>query len=134
MALEFRGEEIIRGMRLEVAKRLLAAARHFQKFHMEKIGIVNPPPYLDSSKPGEYLKKRTGWLQSRVLYEPTSPSSVADNDLTIRVGIGESARYGVWHELFNRRLGLEETLKRTKRDMAALVSRGGAVGLAATIG
>jgi hypothetical protein len=52
--------------------------------------------YPNPSRPGEYLHKRTGWAQAHVVYEPTTPSEVAQKGY-VRVGWGKSAFYGaVW--------------------------------------
>ena len=92
-----------------LADRLLRMAVYFQTQHKLRLNVSNPRPYLNSSKPGEYPRARTGFGRDSVMYEPTSRSEVR-RDLTIRIGYLVNAFYMPVLELTRNRLGLRKTL------------------------
>lgn len=78
-----------------------------------------------ASKPGEYLRKRTGWLQAHILMEPTDPGEVARLG-RVRVGYGKSGDYGAAWEfpknLARKRKGLLDVVHELKPQLAVLGS------------
>ncbi|VTS03294.1 hypothetical protein [Tuwongella immobilis] len=83
----------IKDTQVELAKRLLRAGVTLVAEHQRRLNRSNPMPHQTPAQVGEYPRKRTGFLQSQVMMEPTSPEEVAA-DLTVRVGIGVAAQYG----------------------------------------
>ena len=56
-------------VRLKLAIGLAKAAIVLVEEHQKRIGVQNPAPlYLESSKPGEYPKKRSGAMQKSVFF------------------------------------------------------------------
>lgn len=104
------------------AVKLIAAAVMLQTRLMLRVGISNPKPYVTSSVDGEYLRKRTGWLQAHILYEPTAPDDVARQG-SVRVGYGASAFYGAIWEIRKRRKGLLDALKEIMPELKAMMAR-----------
>lgn len=102
---------------------LLRAAVYFQTFHKQQLNKSNPRPYLDSSQPGEYPKARTGFGRGAVLYEPTTVEDVA-KEQAVRIGYLQSGFYMLVLELRRHRLGLLETLRKTKDRLAAIATGG----------
>lgn len=110
--------------RLEMAKRLLAAAIAFQAEHRKRLNVANPPPHDNSSRPGQYPKKRTGFGQSQVSYEPTSPAEVA-RELVVRVGISRPGFYLEVLALDRGRKGLIDTLNEMRGRLEGIINSGG---------
>ena len=103
-------QQALAGLSEEIGRRLLKAAIIVQTELMARINISNPRPYQSPSKEGEWLRKRTGWAQAHVLYEPTSPAA-AGKKRSVRVGYGKSAFYAaLWGEVWRRRKGLRELM------------------------
>lgn len=121
--LEWHGEQVKDRLRLEAAKRVLAATVFYQSAHRGLLNKSNPRPYKDSSKPGEYPRARTGHLRGSVLYVPTSLAEVA-KALRTACGYGKATHYGFFLEFVQRRLGLLETLKRTRSQLAVYAVTG----------
>ncbi len=96
--LTWNGDDAFKRIREEAWQRILRAAIHFWKELKAVLNVLNPPPHTNSSRPGEPPRKRTGWLQRHVLYEPDKPN------LVVTVGLGKNAIYGLWLELGTRRL------------------------------
>lgn len=97
-------------LRLRLANGLAKAAVILVKEHQKRIGRQNPGPlFLESSKPGEYPKKRTGTLQKSVFFEPSSISGIRQT-LRVRVGYDNSAEYG-YHLESSGRLGIRDTAR-----------------------
>ena len=86
---------------------ILRATVYFWTECSKAVGIPNPPPYKDSSKPGEPPRKRTGFGQANITYE------VDKSILTTRVGVLSPARYMAGLELFGKRPWLKSTLDKT---------------------
>jgi hypothetical protein len=81
--------------------------------------------YTNPSKPGEYLKKRTGWLQGHVVYYPTTVEEIARLGY-IRVGYGQSAFYGGIWELkppAQKRKGLLDALDEVRPLLLGMMGR-----------
>lgn len=108
-------------IRDEAAKRILRAAVYFVSLHKQKLGVSNPRPYETPSRPGEYPRKRTGWLQAHVAWEPTQVADIIAGGYSVRAGYVRNASYGIVLELFRGRLGLDETVRRHRQQLAALI-------------
>lgn len=80
---------------------------------------VNPPPYHNSSLPGEPPAIRTGWLAGHVLYD------LDEKKLTGRVGLGPNALYGAFLESGTRfmaaRPWLAATVKKVMPQLQAFM-------------
>lgn len=105
------------------AEALLRVAAYFWTQHSLRLGKANPRPYLDSSKPGEYPRRRTGAGQSALAFEPTTREAVARTQ-AIRVGFRQNEPHLLILELrkdvTKRRLGLLKTLDDLRPQLAAL--------------
>jgi hypothetical protein len=110
-------------LRQKAAQKLLAVAAHFVTVHMGFLNVSNPRPYVTPSKPGEYPRKRTGFGQRSVLFQPSSVTGVISEGLKVRVGYLANAKYMLILELYRRRLGLLETLRRTKPQLQAIAKQ-----------
>ncbi len=126
------------------AQKLLAMAVTLQTRLMLRLNVLSPRTqvsrtrdtaagakgssytiYTDPSKPGEYLKKRTGWLQGHIVYEPTSVQEVARLGY-VRVGYGQSAKYGgIWERKPKnlRRKGLLDALDEIRPVLLSMMRR-----------
>lgn len=84
---------------------------------------VNPPPYKNSSKPGEAPAKRTGFLAANTIYELDEPN------MEVRVGVRRNAIYGLFLEAGTRFLAARPwfmaTLKREWSRLQQLAGGGG---------
>ncbi len=122
MAVNWRGPAAQAALDDEIGKRLLRMAVTVQTGLMQRMGRHNPPPYKDSSKPGEYLKNRTTYLLKRVMYEPTTAAAVAKEG-RVRVGYERGAPYGAIWELkpaAQRRKGLVDAVEELRGQLAKL--------------
>lgn len=81
--------------------------------------------YPNSSQPGAYLRKRTGWLAGHILYEPRTVAEVEKLG-RVRVGYGKSAFYGAVWELktAERRKGLIDLLAELRPQLEAMARTG----------
>jgi hypothetical protein len=115
----------VRGVFGDLRKRLglalAAAAAELVSEHQRRIGIANPRPYLDSSRPGEYPRKRTGFGQANVFYLPKSPAEIAAAG-HVDVGYGENAFYMQALVDNQGRLGIEDTLEEMRPRLEAIVA------------
>lgn len=110
----------LRELDLEIARRILAAALLLQAEHKRDLSTANPPPHLNSSKPGQYPKARTYNLRDAVVVEPRSPAAIADNRLRAKVGYLVSADYIL--ALTNRkRKNVEDTAERIRPRLTAIL-------------
>ena len=117
---------------------ILRMAARLQKHLMEKLNIPNTGVrvkrigrrgsytiYPNSSKPGEYLRARTGYLQAHIVVEPTSPTAAAIQG-SVRIGYGKSAFYGaIWElkPLAKKRKGLLDALEEIRGELMAMMPR-----------
>jgi len=107
--------------RNEMARRLAAAAVFYVVQHQSRLGKSNPGPlYLKSSKPGEYPRKRTGFLQKSVGYQPDDLQDI-EKSMTVRLGYDANASYGPRLEIVMRRLGLVKTLDDLIPQLSAII-------------
>lgn len=125
MPTNWYGEQRLAEIRQAAATDLLRAATFFANQHSLRISRPNPPPYRDSSKPGEYLKLRTGFGRSNLAMEPTSPAEVV-RTMQVKVGFRRNAWYMLyWSEQAHSvrlRLGLLQTLNDLQPQLAALAT------------
>jgi hypothetical protein len=104
------------------AEALMAVAIEAQTEHMRRLNVSNPPPHLDSSKPGEYPRKRTGFLQANTLFDPLNLAEIIANQW-VDVGVGQNAMYGVWLVDIGKRLGIEDTVRDILPQLEATFNR-----------
>jgi hypothetical protein len=97
----------------EVDKRVLAAATLLQAEHKRDLSRMNPPPHLNSSKPGEFPKARTLNLRNAVTLKKISVAHY-------RVGYLTNASYIVF---LSRRLRktIKDTAERIKAKLEAII-------------
>jgi len=108
-------------LRKRIGLALAAAAAELVSEHQRRIGVMNPRPYLDSSRPGEYPRKRTGFGQANVFYLPASPAEIAEAG-HVDVGYGENAFYMQALVDNQGRLGIEDTLEEMRPRLEAIVA------------
>lgn len=108
---------------MSIAQRLLLAAVTASIEHQRRLNRSNPRPYVDPSKPGEYPRKRTGYLQASTTYYPQSPRDVLLAGF-VDVGYSESGFYG--EALVNRgRKGIEDTIDDMRTQLEGIVAGNG---------
>jgi len=81
--------------------------------------------YTTPSKPGEYLRLRTGFLRARIAYQPTTPEE-AGRVGYVQVGYEAGAWYGGWWEVrpdAQRRKGLADLLQEMAPALAGELAR-----------
>lgn len=100
---------------------LLRGAVFFQTQHKHRVNVSNPRPYLNSSKPGEYMRARTGFGRDNCAYEPITKAEIA-KEQAVRIGFFENAKYMLILEIFRRRKGLLDTLKDIKKQLATIIT------------
>lgn len=127
MTLRWRGEQAKEALRLEMAKRLLAAAVLLQSELKRELS----DPYPPASVPGQFPRLRTGWLRSHVLIAPASVAEIA-RTLEVRLGYARNARYGVYLELKLKRLGLLAASRKYKARLRQVLGKAGTVELRGT--
>jgi len=123
MTMRWRGNDAMQEIRQRTAQKLLAIAAHFITAHTGFLNVSNPRPYVTPSKPGEYPRKRTGFGQRSVSFQPSSVTGVIAAGLKVKVGYLVNAKYMLILELYRRRLGLLETLRRTKPQLQAIAKQ-----------
>lgn len=122
MTIEWNGEAVMRELRQQAARGLLAAAVTLQTEHMKRLNVPNPSPYLSPAPKGDYPHKRTGFGQANVRMTPTTIAAVAAT-LSVRVGIGENAKYMAILETKGWK-GLLDTLADLRPQLAAMTGGG----------
>lgn len=128
MASDRRLTDARRRLREAAARRLLAVAVTAQTELKRRLNVSNPRPHKTPSKPGEWPKKRTGWGQGHVFYQPSTLGEVV-NTLSVRLGYGVSAAYMLY--LSGQRLkrkGLKDLLREIRPLLAKLQVRGDVTG------
>lgn len=113
-------------VRDRIARGLLAGAVLLTTEHQRRLNVANPRPYLTPSKPGEYPKKRTGFLQAHVQYQPPTPAEAAALGY-VDVGYVANAFYG--EVLVDRgRKGVQDTAADLRGQIQAVIDRAAAKG------
>ena len=115
------GDAHFAAIQRKTAEGLLVAAVRFEQVHKGLISVPNPPPYLESSKPGEYMRLRTGDGLKGCTHYPETWQEVVKTGW-VRVGFGVSVLYMLSLELRQKRLGLLATLERMRPQLAALAT------------
>lgn len=121
MALKWNGDVVKLEIKKASAEGLLRAAVFFQAQHMQRLNISNPRPHTTPSQPGEYPRKRTGFGQANVMYQPASVDEIAAEG-AVRIGYLQPAFYLLVLELALRRHGLLQTLKDLRPQLSMLVT------------
>lgn len=106
----------------EMAGRMLVAAVYLASQHQQKLGKSNPAPHNKPSKPGEYPRKRTGFLQKSVGWSPGNVLAVKTAK-KIQIGYDANAFYGPVLEIMQKRLGLLKTFTDLLPQLSVIVSK-----------
>lgn len=112
--------ELMGSIRKELAGRMISAAKHFTEIHSKRLSVPNPAPHVNSSRPGEYPRSRTGNLARSVAYTPTTTAKVSAS-MKVTIGYKPEAFYGGILENKMRRLGLRRTLMDVARQIATFI-------------
>jgi hypothetical protein len=132
----------------EGAERLLQAALFFQQQHMQRLNVANsrgPMPvkfkgrryhgthiedvdvaftamgYPNSSRPGEYPRKRSGFAQANVVFGPETPDEIVHQGLTVKLGVRSNAAYLATLEFLRERKGFLDTMKDLQPEIKAIL-------------
>lgn len=92
MTLVWNGDAALDHVREQAALALIRAAVMLQTEHMRRVGVSNPPPHTTPAAKGEWPRKRTGFGQGSVVFDPADLAAVK-RSLRIRVGYLKSAFY-----------------------------------------
>lgn len=123
MALKWNGDKLLAEMEDKVAQGLLRGAVFFQTTHRNKLNRSNPRPYLNSSKPGEYPRARTGFGRDNHAYQPTTIDGVKA-EKRVRIGYNRNAFYMLVLEMARGRKGLKATLDAITGQLKKIVTGG----------
>jgi hypothetical protein len=121
MAIEWNGEAAALAAQQEAARRLQRTVQWFWEQHTRRLSVSNPRPYDDSSKPGQYPRKRSGNLIGNVIWSPMDVTGIMAGDYKIRVGLAQPGRYGAILEFWMERLGFLKTLRDTQPLLKAML-------------
>lgn len=124
------------------AERMIAAAVTLQTEHMSRLNESAGPTtvkrvrntvagprgssrtvYTNPSRPGEYLRKRTGFHQASLIATPLSVSEVLASG-RIRIGYLANNPYGPHWETTGGRKGLLETLDEMRGQLGQIIQGG----------
>lgn len=114
--------EVGEATKREAAERLQRATVFFVQQLQRRLSISNPRPYLNSSKPGEYPRKRTGNAIANVRLSATSQQEIIAADYKVRAGVGEPGKYLAILELFKHRLGFIATVEDLRPLLKAMLT------------
>lgn len=109
MSTSWHGKQNIEEIKIAAARGLIRASHMFQQQMRQRVSIPNPPPHLNSSKPGEYPRLRTGEGQRALMQEEKTFQEVLKR-LAIKVGFDKGKAHLLALELKAARLGLVRTL------------------------
>src|SRR5690349_11516525 len=121
VSTQWNGDANLEAIRRAAAEGLLAAAILFMNQMRQRVSRPNPPPYLDSSKEGEYPRLRTGAGEKALTMQPASVDDVIRGGF-VRVGYVEGDHHLLILELARNRLGLLKTLDDMRPQLAALAT------------
>lgn len=117
------------GMTDARARKLLRAAIYFMNQHQQRLNKPAPAVrrrgrvrYTGASAPGEYPRKRTGFLQANVWMDAWDAATVVAAG-SVRVGLRSNAFYGAVLEVKYRRKGLKDTLADLLPQLRALAGQ-----------
>ena len=107
----------------EGAKRLQYATQYFWQQLTRRLSVSNPAPYLDSSKPGEYPRKRTGRGIASVIWGPMDVAGIFANGMKTRAGVLPigTTNYMLILEFNRDRLGFLKTVEDIKPQLTAIL-------------
>lgn len=114
-------EESFKTVYRELAENLMRAVLTFIAKWQEFVGISNPAPHDTPSKDGEFLKKRTGFGQASITYEPSSMEAIAEA-LKVKVGLIENAFYMELMVAKYGRLGLDAALAQLESELSDILA------------
>lgn len=92
------------------AEGLLLCAETLKVNLRARLNVLNPPPYKNSSKPGEYPRRRTGTGRESLEVIPSTLEE-AVRTLKVRLRYQPQGWYMLFLERYRDRLGLEHTLR-----------------------
>ncbi len=121
MSLNWFGEQAEAELRKAAANGLIRAATMFENQMSQRVSTPNPPPYKDSSKPGEYPRLRTGEGQRALTRLPTEFGEVM-RVLRVQVGFVAGKAHLLILEMKRGRLGLQKTLEDLKPILSKLAT------------
>lgn len=121
MTTVWNGDKRMAEIRKAAAEGLLAAGVLFSNQVRQRVSVANPPPYLNSSKEGEYPRLRTGAGQKALTMQPSSVDEVIASGF-VRVGYVQGDHHLLILELARKRLGLLRTLEDMRPQLAALAT------------
>jgi hypothetical protein len=145
MTLAWDGDRLTHALQSASAEGLLRAAVFFQAQHVQRLSLSAEPRRVERvrdtaagprgssytvydrpSRPGEYLRLRTGHGRGSTTVEPLSPDAVKANGMRVRVGYRlPPGAYMLRWERRGGRLGLLETLDAARPVLSALAGSGG---------
>ena len=120
--LTWQGPEAIKIVGTAGADALLRAAFLLQQVHRDRINVPNPKPYLNSSKPSEYPKRRTGKLRNNVQHDPKDVR-VIERQGNVTVYYAPLAPYAI-HLLNSGRKMLADTVEEIRGQLINIVTTG----------
>lgn len=123
MTTEWNGDAAMASIRKEAAVGIMAAAIYFENALRQRVGKANPPPYVNSSKEGEYPRLRTGAGQRALTHQPTTVADVMRTG-SVKVGFVEGDHHLLYLEFNKRRLGLVQTLADLGPKLSTLATAG----------
>lgn len=118
------------GITEKQATKLARAAVYLMNQHQQRLNKPAPAirnrrgrvQYIGASAPGEYPRKRTGFLQANVMFSPTSIAEIVRAGM-VRVGLMANAFYGAVLEVRYHRKGLRHTLADLLPQLRALAGQ-----------
>lgn len=122
MSFQWRGDAVFQAISAGAAKGIMAAMLAFETEHRKRVSVPNPPPYKNSSKPGEYMRLRSGAGQKALTHEPASLAELQKTGVG-RVGFRKGdGDHMLILELARQRLGLLKTLEDMRPQLAKLAT------------
>lgn len=110
---------VLRQLEADAWKRIVLATEAFLAELKLVLNVRNPPPFVNSSKPGEPPRKRTGFGQANVVREYDRAQ------LRSRVGVRTNAFYMVILEVKRNRPWFMVTLNRMLPKLRSIIGSGG---------
>jgi hypothetical protein len=112
-AIEWRGEQVLRGIESRMAEQLDAAAEHLRQHVVNTLGSPDRDT-RNASRPGDYPRSDEGTLQEHVLTDRVEP-------LTRHVYT--DLEYGLWLEIGTRRMRPRPFLSLALREEATNITQ-----------
>lgn len=122
MGLKWYGAQRLAELKNATARGLLAAAVTLQSEEKARVNVSNQQGKAPSS-PGEYPRKRTGFGQAGIVYEPTTVAGVAQG-MRVRVGYLRNAFYLGYLGVKRKRKWLVDTVKSIRATLATVATGG----------